>query len=168
MQNTSTPTTPPKLIPESGDIAIVASRFNEQIVDRLLTGALQTLRTCAVPENRIKLIRVPGALEIPIVANRLARDLDSIAIIALGSVIRGETVHFDLVLQAYHRGISDITLKDYGVPITSGVLGTENLAQAMARSGERDNCGSNAAQAAVEMANLMDTLYTACYLLDAR
>ena len=129
--------------------AIAAGRFNQEIVDRLLEGALSALEATGTPRDGVKVLRVPGAFELPLAAQRLAQHCD--AIIALGCVIRGETPHFEYVSQAAAQGLERVSL-DSGIPVGFGVLTTENVAQAQARAGgEAGNRGYDAAIAAIEM-----------------
>jgi 6,7-dimethyl-8-ribityllumazine synthase len=139
-------------------VAIVAGRFNERIVARLVDGALAGLSAHGVDEASIDLAWVPGALEIPLVARRLARTGDYDAVICLGAVIRGETYHFDLVANEAGRGVADV-VRDTGVPCIFEVLATEDMAQAEARAGgAHGNKGWEAAEAALAMAGLMEAL----------
>lgn len=137
-------------------IAVVSTRWNDHIVDRLVDGALDVLRDCAVADNDITLVRVPGAFELPLICDRLADSDDYDAIIALGAVIRGETPHFDYVAGECARGLSKTAL-EYGVPVAFGVITADTPEQAVARSGGDDdhNKGVEAASAAIEMATLL-------------
>jgi 6,7-dimethyl-8-ribityllumazine synthase len=139
-------------------IAIVASRFNERITERLLQGSLRGLERAAVRATDIVVLTVPGAFELPFAARRLAASNRHDAVICLGAVIRGGTPHFDYVAGEAARGIaaaSEVT----GVPVLFGVLTTNTLRQALDRSGGRfGNRGEDAAGAAVEMARLAQTL----------
>ena len=129
--------------------AIAAGRFNQEIVDRLLEGALSALEKTGTPRDGVKVVRVPGAFELPLAAQRLALNCD--AVIALGCVIRGETPHFEYVSQAAAQGLERVSL-DSGIPVGFGVLTTDNVAQAQARAGgEVGNRGYDAAIAAIEM-----------------
>ena len=139
----------------SGDdlrVAVVVSRFNEEISKRLLRGALGALEEHSVQEPDV--FWVPGALELPVTALALAERGNHDAIVCLGCVIRGETYHFELVANQAAAGIMQVQL-DTGVPVTFGVLTTEDKEQALARSGPKNNKGAEAAEAAIEMANLM-------------
>ena len=139
-------------------IAIVASRFNERIVTRLVEGAVDCLRRHGVPEEYVTTIWVPGAFELPVAAKRLASAREFDAIVCLGAVIRGDTPHFDYVAAEAARGIGQAAL-DTGVPITFGVLTTDTVAQAEERAGGKmGNKGFDAALAAIEMANLFESL----------
>ena len=139
-------------------IGIVAARFNDFIVARLLAGALEALRAHGVREEDVTVVRVPGALEIPLAAKTLAETGRPDAVVCLGCVIRGETVHFDQVSAEVSRGVGLAAL-DSGVPHTFGVITAEDLEQAIDRAGAKSgHKGWEAAVAAVEMATLMKTL----------
>jgi 6,7-dimethyl-8-ribityllumazine synthase len=139
-------------------VAIVASRFNETIVRRLLEGALDSLRRHGVGDDDVSVTWVPGAFEIPAVAKRLAASGDVDAVVCLGAVIRGETPHFDFVAGGAARGIADASL-EAGVPVCFGVLTAETTEQAAERAGGKmGNRGFEAALAAIEMANLLASL----------
>lgn len=139
-------------------IAIVVSRFNNFITDKLLQGALDGLKSHGSQDDDITVIRVPGAFEIPLATERLAASGKFQALVCLGAVIRGDTPHFDYVCDAATRGIGDIGLK-YRIPIGFGVLTTDNVQQAMDRSGVKDaNKGYEAALTAVEVANVLRLL----------
>ncbi|MDR1853705.1 MAG: 6,7-dimethyl-8-ribityllumazine synthase [Azoarcus sp.] len=135
-------------------IAVVVSRFNPEIGEGLLAACVEELRQLGVVPDAIRIASVPGALEIPLVLQRLARSGKFDALVALGAVIRGETYHFELVSNEMAAGISAVTL-DHGLPIANGVLTTENDEQALARMAEK---GRDCARAAVEMANLQKAL----------
>ena len=135
--------------------AIVVSRYNEGITRRLLDGAQQIL--AAQGAARVDVAWVPGALEIPLVARRLARTRQYDAIICLGCVIKGETLHFDLVARHAAAGIARVAL-DEGVPVINEVLAVFDAAHAAARAGEKVNRGVEAARAAIQMATLMRAL----------
>lgn len=138
-------------------VCVLVSRFNLIVTDRLLEGARQKLLSLGVAENDIDVVRVPGAWELPLVAaEAAAAGYD--AIVALGCVIRGETAHFEHVSQAAMEGLARVQ-NDSGVPVGLGVLTPENMAQAMARAGgEVGDAGAQAAEAALEMANLRGRL----------
>ena len=136
-------------------IAIVVARYNEDITRRLLRGALNALSERGVEEPDV--FWVPGALEIPVAALALAEKGGYDAIVCLGSVIRGETFHFEIVATQSAAGLMQVQL-DTGVPITNGVLTTEDREQAQARSGPKSNKGAEAAVAAIEMANLLRSI----------
>jgi len=132
-------------------IAVVASRFNPEITERLIAGAQEALRGVA----DVTLIHVPGAFEIPLMAKTAALSKRFDAIVAIGCVIRGETAHFEYISHVASTGIAQVTLET-GVPVTFGVLTTDTDEQAMARSVPGgDNKGYHAAQAAVEMVKIL-------------
>ena len=133
-------------------IAVVVSRFNEEITKRLLRGALGALEEHGVQDPDV--IWVPGSLEMPVTALALAERGNHDAIVCLGCVIRGETYHFEVVADQAAAGIMQVQL-DTGVPVAFGVLTTEDKEQALARSGPKNNKGADAAEVAIEMANLM-------------
>jgi len=135
--------------------AIVASRFNEFIVASLIRGAVEALERHGAKPEHVELIRVPGALELPVVIRKLLAQRRFDAIIALGAVIRGETAHFQYVAGECARGLAQLAIES-GVPIAFGVLTTETIEQAMERAGTTsDNKGAEAAVTAIEMANLL-------------
>ena len=139
-------------------IAIVVARFHEHVTSRLLEGALAGLRARGVAENAVDVAWVPGAFEIPLVAQRFASTNAYDAVICLGAVVRGETAHFDLVAGEAARGVASVA-RETGIPVIFEVLATETLAQAEARAGgDRGNRGWDAAEAALEMADLLDAL----------
>ncbi|GIU96577.1 MAG: 6,7-dimethyl-8-ribityllumazine synthase [Actinomycetota bacterium] len=139
-------------------VAIVAARFNGRIVARLVEGARRGLEHHGVAPDAIDLAWVPGAFEIPLVAERLARTGDYDAVICLGAVIRGETLHFELVARATSEGVAAVS-RATGVPCIFEVLATEDLAQAEARAGGvHGNKGWEAAEAALRMASLLASL----------
>jgi 6,7-dimethyl-8-ribityllumazine synthase len=134
---------------------IVVSKFNELITTRLLDSAVETFRKCGALDQRIRIVRVPGAFEIPLVARQMAETHEFDAILCLGSIIRGETAHFDFICSETSHGIARAAL-DTGVPVIFGVLTTETVDQALERAGSPQlNRGVHAAQAAIEMASLM-------------
>ena len=140
------------------NFAIVQSRFNEEIGERLLTGALSCLKENGYNDNSIPIIKVPGAFEIPLAAEKLASQKKYDAIICLGAVIEGETAHFEYVSKAAADGILQVGLK-YGIPVIFGVLTTYDEIQAEERSGERENNkGWEAVSVAIEMASLISIL----------
>jgi len=140
------------------DIAIVASRFNAEIVQRLLDAAVAELVGHGVARERVTVVLVPGAFELPLACRRLATAGGHHAVVALGCVIRGETPHFDYVCAEAARGIADAAAVS-GVPVTFGVITANTLEQARARSGgSHGNAGASAAAAAIEMAGLLRTL----------
>ncbi len=142
------------IAPEGARYAIVASRFNEFIVDRLVEGARDGLVRHGVPDANITTVRVPGAWEISIVAQRLAKSGRFDAIIACGAVIRGSTAHFDFVAGEAARGVAAAS-SESGIPVLFGVITTENIEQAIERAGSKaGNKGFEAALGAIEMVSL--------------
>jgi 6,7-dimethyl-8-ribityllumazine synthase len=139
-------------------VAIVASRFNETIGKRLLEGALDCLRRHGVTDEDVSVAWVPGAFELPVVAQRFASSGEVDAVVCVGAVIRGETAHFDYVAGNASNGIGRAAL-DTGIPITNGVLTTNTTEQAAERAGGKlGNKGFEAAAAALEMVNLLASL----------
>ncbi|MGH2679096.1 MAG: 6,7-dimethyl-8-ribityllumazine synthase [Actinomycetota bacterium] len=139
-------------------VAIVVARFHEHVTARLLEGALSGLRTHGVAEDAVDVAWVPGAFEIPLVARRVATTGAYDAVICLGAVVRGETAHFELVANEAARGVAAVG-RETGVPVIFEVLATESLAHAEARAGgTHGNKGWDAAEAALEMADLLDGL----------
>lgn len=144
-----------QLTDSSLKIAIVASRFNEFITNKLVSGTLDGLHRHQVDDNKIELAWVPGAFEIPLVASRLAHSHRYDAIICLGAVIRGSTSHYDYVCSEVSKGIATISLQS-GVPVLFGVLTTDTIEQAIERAGTKaGNKGFECAMSAIEMANLL-------------
>jgi 6,7-dimethyl-8-ribityllumazine synthase len=135
-------------------VAIVLSRFNPQIGDGLLAGALRALAEAGVADDDIRIATVPGALESPLALQRFAQTGDFAALVALGAVIRGETYHFEIVANESAAGLSSVQL-EFGIPIGNGILTCDTDAQALARM---DQKGYEAARAALEMANLLDAI----------
>jgi len=140
-------------------IAVVSTRWNDDIVDRLVEGACDVLTDCGVDDDDITLVRVPGAFELPLAADRLADSDDYDGIVALGAVIRGETPHFDFVAGECAKGLSAVAL-EYGVPVGFGVITADTAEQADARAqpDEDHNKGAEAASAVIEMATLLRAL----------
>jgi 6,7-dimethyl-8-ribityllumazine synthase len=135
--------------------AIVVSRFNPEITDGLLTGAREALTEADVSDDDVAVVRVPGAFELPLTAQRLAESGRFDAVVCLGCLIKGDTMHFEYIAEAATRGIADVNLAT-GVPVTFGVLTTLTDEQAEVRSRPGPgNKGREAAQAAVEMATLL-------------
>jgi len=135
-------------------IGIVQARFNESITDTLAASATAELHALGVPGDHITLVKVPGALEVPVALQAMAESDRYDALIALGCIIRGETYHFELVANESGAGVSRVSL-DYQLPIANAIITTENMAQAVARQTEK---GTDAARVAVEMANLLEDL----------
>ena len=143
---------------EGRRIAVVVSRFHEHVTARLLEGALAGLRSHGVADEAVDVAWVPGAFEIAMVAKRMASRGAYDAVICLGAVVRGQTLHFDLVAGEAARGIGAVS-RETGVPVIFEVLTTESLADAEARAGgPHGNKGWDAAEAALEMADLLDRL----------
>lgn len=139
-------------------IAIVASRYNNYIVERLLSGCINTLHKTGITGERITVVRVPGAFEIPVAAGRLADRDDYDAIIALGAVIRGETPHFEYICNECAHGLAVIALQ-VDMPVIFGVLTVDTIGQAEDRSGdEESNKGCEAASTALEMIDVLRKL----------
>jgi 6,7-dimethyl-8-ribityllumazine synthase len=138
--------------------AIIVSRFNDFISSKLVEGAMDALIRHGVDEQKVSLVRVPGSFEIPATAKRLAKSGNYDAIICLGAVIRGDTPHFDYVAAEVSKGIANVSLES-NIPLTFGVLTTDNLEQAIERAGSKaGNKGWDAAIAAMEMVNLFKEL----------
>jgi len=134
--------------------AIVASRWNDSLVSRLIAGALDALAELAVEENAVEVFRVPGSFEIPLCALKAAESGKFDAVICLGVIIRGQTPHFEYIAAEVARGIGDAGMKT-GVPLLFGVITAENVDQAIDRAGVKlGNKGFEAATAAVELVNL--------------
>lgn len=138
-----------------GRFALVAARFNEFVVERLIAGALDGLKRHGVADNAIDLARVPGSLEIPLAAQRLASSRQYAAVICLGAVIKGETGHYDHVAGGAASGVAQVAMTT-GVPVIFGVLTCDTVEQAIDRAGAKSgNKGFEAALAAIEMVNLL-------------
>lgn len=138
--------------------AIIVARFNSFVSEKLLEGALDTLIRSGALDEDIDVARVPGAYEIPLIAKKMAASQKYDAVICLGAVIRGATPHFDVVVNEVSKGSAQVGLET-GVPVLFGVLTTENIEQAIERSGSKaGNKGSDVAVAAIEMANLLVNL----------
>lgn len=146
------------LVGEGLRFGIVVSRFNEFITGKLLEGALDCLYRHRVRKSDIEIAWVPGAFEIPLIAQKLASSRRYDAVICLGAVIRGATTHFEYVAAEVAKGIAHVALQS-GVPVIFGVLTTENVEQAIERAGTKaGNKGFSAAETALEMANLIKAL----------
>lgn len=138
--------------------AIVASRWNDLIVSRLVGGAQEALRRLGANENHIATVRVPGSFEIPLVAKKLAMSGKYDAVICVGAIIRGETPHYDYLAADVTKGISAVALET-GVPLAYGVITADTVEQAIDRAGVKaGNKGFEAAMTAIEMANLLKEL----------
>ncbi|WP_415883262.1 6,7-dimethyl-8-ribityllumazine synthase [Neptuniibacter sp. QD34_54] len=141
-----------------GNYAIVVGRFNAFVVESLLEGAIDTLKRHGVSEDNIRVIRVPGAFEIPLAVKRVAAQKKDDAIIALGAVIRGGTPHFEYVSGESSKGVAQVSL-DYDLPIANGILTVNSIEQAVERSGTKmGNKGAEAALSALEMVSLLKQL----------
>ncbi len=139
-------------------VGIVAARFNHEVVNKLLTAAVETLGNNGIDENAIQIIRVPGAFELPLAAQTLARNREFEAVLSFGAIIRGGTPHFEYVAGECTRGLGQVAL-DEQIPMLFGVLTTDDQAQAVARCGGSDgNKGHEVAVAALEMITLMRQL----------
>jgi len=144
-----------KLSAEGRAFAIIASRFNDFITDRLVGGAMDALLRSGARDEDVHLVKVPGAFEIPLLAKKLAAAGGYDAIICLGAVIRGSTPHFDYVCAEASKGIAQVSM-EYGLPVIFGILTTDTVEQAIERAGTKaGNKGWAAAVSAIEMADLM-------------
>ena len=138
--------------------ALVASRYNEIITSRLISGAMDCLLRHGAGEQDVEIYRVPGSFEVPLVAQKVAAAGKHDAVICLGAVIRGETPHFDFVASEAARGVGRAGLET-GVPVIFGIVTTDTIEQAIERAGGRTgNRGAEAASAAIEMANLLASI----------
>lgn len=143
-----------KLNAEGRKFAIVASRYNDFITEKLVGGALDALNRCGAEDKDVEVFKVPGAFEIPLVAKRVAMTQRFDAIICLGAVIRGATPHFDFVAAEASKGIAHVMMET-GLPVIFGVITVDTIEQAIERAGTKlDNKGFSAAMAAVEMVSL--------------
>jgi len=139
-------------------VAIVAARFNDLVVESLIKGALDSLRSHGVDDRNITLVRVPGAVEMGLALEKIAASRQHDAIVALAAVIRGATPHFDYVAGACTKAVSQTSTR-HGVPIGFGILTVDTIEQALERAGTKaGNKGSDAASAAIEMASLLRKL----------
>jgi 6,7-dimethyl-8-ribityllumazine synthase len=146
------------LIAKGKRFGIIASRFNDFITDRLVGGALDALTRSGAKDADIDIVKVPGAFEIPMVARRMATTKKYHAVVCLGAVIRGATPHFDYVCAEASKGIAQVSMETQ-VPVIFGILTTDTIEQAIERAGTKaGNKGWSAAMAAIEMANLMETV----------
>ena len=147
-----------ELVIRDARIALLVSRFNSFVVESLLEGAVDTLKRHGADERDLQIIRVPGAYEMPIAAQRLAASKRFDAIIALGAVIRGGTPHFEYVAGECTKGLAMVTMES-GIPVAFGVLTVDSIEQAVERSGTKaGNKGEEAAMSALEMVSLMAKL----------
>lgn len=146
------------LVAEGIKVGIVAGRFNEFIVSKLLGGALDGLKRHGVLEENIEIAWVPGAFEIPLVAKKMAKNEKYDAIICLGAVIKGATPHFDYVCAEASKGIASVSL-DTEKPVVFGILTTDTIEQAIERAGTKaGNKGYDSAVTAIEMVNLLNNI----------
>ena len=144
--------------PQGMKVGIVAARFNEIIVNKLLGGAVDGLVRHGVEEENITAAWVPGAFEIPVAAQKMAQSGNYDAVICVGTVIRGDTSHYDYVCNEVSKGIAHESLET-GIPVLFGVLTTENIEQAISRAGSKaGNKGYDCALSAIEMVNLMNQM----------
>jgi 6,7-dimethyl-8-ribityllumazine synthase len=139
-------------------VAIVVARFNENVTEKLLEGAVQTLREHGLGDDQIAIVRVPGSFELPLVASRLAEADEFDAILCLGAVVQGETLHHEYINSEVARAIMDLGL-EWNLPILFGVLTCRNMEQALERAGGKaGNKGTETALAALEMIALLQSL----------
>jgi 6,7-dimethyl-8-ribityllumazine synthase len=151
-------TTEGQLVVRDERIAIIAARFNEAIVENLISGAVDALKRHGASDTQLHLVRVPGAYELPLAAQRLAKARQVDGIVALGVVIRGATPHFDYVCSECASGLQRVSL-EYSLPIGFGVLTCDSIEQAVERSGTKaGNKGADVAMATIEMINVMQQL----------
>ena len=147
-----------KLLAEGKKFALIVSRFNDFITEKLVSGAVDALVRSGARDEDIDLVRVPGAFEIPLMAKRMAAKDRYDALICLGAVIRGSTPHFDYVSAEVSKGVAVVGLEG-NLPVIFGIITTDTIEQAIERAGTKaGNKGWSAAMAAVEMANLMDVV----------
>jgi len=153
--STQVPDFQPSPVSPDTRVGIVAARFNKEIVEELLAGCLRRLKELGVEESHVKLLRVPGAFELAVVAQGLARTKVYKAVICLGAVVRGDTPHFEYVAGEAARGIARVSL-DESIPVIFGVLTTNTHQQALDRiGGSNGHAGERAAEAAVEMISVL-------------
>lgn len=146
------------LVSEDIKVGIIATRFNEFIVSKLLDGAIDGLKRHNVKETDIEVAWVPGAFEIPLIASKMAKCGKYDAVICLGAVIRGTTSHYDYVCSEVSKGIATVSLSS-DIPVMFGVLTTENIEQAIERAGTKaGNKGYDCAVSAIEMVNLIKAI----------
>jgi len=144
-----------KLNIHNARVCLLVARFNSFVVESLLSGAIDTLRRHGAEDKDLTIVRVPGAFEMPLAANRLAASKRYDAIIALGAVIRGGTPHFEYVAGECTKGLSSVSMK-YDIPVTFGVLTVDSIEQAIERAGTKaGNKGDEAAMSAIEMINVL-------------
>lgn len=144
-----------QLVAGNERFCIILSRFNDFIGSKLLDGAIDELKRHGVSDDNIDVVRVPGAFEIPLTAQKFAQTQKYGAIITLGAVIKGATSHYDYVCAEVSKGVAQVSLQT-GVPVIFGVLTTDNIEQAIERAGTKaGNKGSDCAKSAIEMVNLL-------------
>ena len=144
-----------QLTVQNEKFCIIISRFNDFIGSKLLSGAVDELKRHGVKDDNIDVVKVPGAFEIPLAAQKFAKTNKYNAVITLGAVIKGSTPHFDFVSAEVSKGVAHVSLET-GVPVVFGVLTTDSIEQAIERAGTKaGNKGSDAAKTAIEMANLV-------------
>lgn len=147
-----------QLVAGDEKFCIILARFNDFIGSKLLEGAIDELKRHGVKADNIDVVRVPGAFEIPVIAQKVAKSGKYNAIITLGAVIKGSTPHFDYVSAEVSKGVASVSLQT-GVPVIFGVLTTDNIEQAIERAGTKaGNKGADAAKSAIEMANLIKAI----------
>jgi len=147
-----------KLLAEGKKFALIVSRFNDFITDKLVGGAMDALVRCGASETDIEIIKVPGAFEIPLIAKKTANSRRFNAVICLGAVIRGATPRFDYVSAEVSKGVAMAGM-DAEIPVIFGILTTDTIEQAIERAGTKaGNKGWSAAISAVEMANLIEAI----------
>jgi 6,7-dimethyl-8-ribityllumazine synthase len=147
-----------KLIAEGKKFALVVSRFNDFITEKLLSGALDALTRSGTADEDIEVVKVPGAFEIPLLAQKMAKTNRFDAVICLGAVIRGSTPHFDYVSAEVSKGVAAVSM-EAEIPVIFGVITVDTIEQAIERAGTKaGNKGWSAAIAAVEMANLFEII----------
>lgn len=145
-----------KLLAPGKRFGIIVSRFNEFITAKLLDGALDSLRRHNADEDKIEIFWTPGSFEIPLIAKKLAQSKKFDGIICLGAIIAGDTPHYEFIAAEVTKGIAQTTL-ELGIPISFGILTTDNLEQAIERAGTKaGNKGAQAAESIIEMINLLE------------
>ena len=146
------------LLAEGKKFALVVSRFNDFITDRLLGGAVDALKRSGARDEDIEIVKVPGAFEIPLIAKKMAATGKYSAVVCLGAVIRGATSHFEYVSAEVSKGIAMVSMET-GIPVIFGIITTDTIEQAIERAGTKSgNKGWSAAMTAVEMANLIEVV----------
>ena len=147
-----------KFLAEGKKFALIASRFNDFITDKLIGGAVDALIRCGARDEDIDIVKVPGSFEIPMIAKKMAAKGHYQAVICLGAIIRGATPHFDYVAAEASKGVAMIGLESQ-IPVIFGIVTTDTIEQAIERAGTKaGNKGWSAAMAAVEMANLVEAI----------